>query len=467
MDTPGFPNALWVAGDSDALRRTLQRDVLIREVTSGLGPLLQDSFSLGACHILRANLDPGRGLRLFIEASVLGPQGPLSTTIQMLWRKEVRRPPSEASFSMPTVKQEVRSGLGTPFKQLTRADREAGLLIQIAPFDSVLPRLPRLFSPTLDVIRLLTAHDARHPGPMDVSVIRYRPGKRHVIRYSLSDERRYFAKAYADGRARAIFSRSTLLADWLEAETLNCHLARPLALLDSDCAVLSAEAPGQTFTARLRAGVLSPGAWRAAGLMLATLHRIPPHVLPLKESTFDCLLDEVRSTTSYVAALDSALGAAVAGQLSRLSSLSFKLPSQPLGFAYGDFKTDHLFVEDDHLTLIDSDSACLAEPALDLGKFLADLSFWYQRCGLLGVAEAKAAFLDGYGLLAEDAMLRTRLYEVLILVRSIVRRVHFFNRGWPAEMKSLLAVGGQLLSELEAEVSATVPEPPSAEPLLA
>ena len=87
------------------------------------------------------------------------------------------------------------------------------------------------------------------------------------------------------------------------------------------------------------------------------------------------------------------------------------------------------------MTLIDFDTCKLTDPALDIGKFLADLEWWFTRKGVSGVEEAQAELVQGY--LAGDSqqtvhtrLARARLFHVLILVKIVIRRVPLYKKDW-------------------------------------
>jgi aminoglycoside phosphotransferase (APT) family kinase protein len=336
-----------------------------------------------------------------------------------------------------------------------RVDREANVLVQVSPFDRAFPQLPRLVDPAAaaDVLAEggLAAADT---GRVEVSTIRYRPGKRHVLRYALPDGACYFVKVYEAEEYGRILSRVSLLADWLDEQTSVAGMARPVASSEADGTIVFAAAVGSTLPARLAAGSeASSDILRAAGLTLAALHRLPAHVLSLRKRTYDTELQQLVSTTSHIAALEPSLGTMVAALISRMEVLGSVIQPGPLGLAYGDFKADHVFAEDDRLTLIDSDSACLAEGALDVGKLLSDLSFWSGREDLSKVAEMSREFLEGLGPLESRALLRARLFEVLFLVKSTARRVRIFEEGWLEATSTLLSIAEEHLTELEAVAS--------------
>jgi aminoglycoside phosphotransferase (APT) family kinase protein len=125
-----------------------------------------------------------------------------------------------------------------------------------------------------------------------------------------------------------------------------------------------------------------------------------------------------------------------------------RLPQEPPGFAYGDFKADHLWDTPDGLMLIDFDTCYLFDPAIDLGKFLADLDYLYDGYGHDGVEAAREQFLAGYGPSAEDRLLRARLYEALVLLKSTVRRVKLFERDWAERTTRLVGKAEAVLATL-------------------
>jgi aminoglycoside phosphotransferase (APT) family kinase protein len=95
--------------------------------------------------------------------------------------------------------------------------------------------------------------------------------------------------------------------------------------------------------------------------------------------------------------------------------------------------------------LIDFDTCTLTDPALDVGKFLADLDWWFALKGIAGVEEAQAELLKGYmGESQADAdathamyerLARARLFHAMILTKIIVRRVPLYKKDW-AELTS-------------------------------
>ena len=71
------------------------------------------------------------------------------------------------------------------------------------------------------------------------------------------------------------------------------------------------------------------------------------------------------------------------------------LPQEEPGFTHSDFKADHVLVTPQGLALIDFDTCSLADPALDVGKFLADLDYWFANFGRDGAGGGPGAVPGG------------------------------------------------------------------------
>ena len=112
--------------------------------------------------------------------------------------------------------------------------------------------------------------------------------------------------------------------------------------------------------------------------------------------------------------------------------------------------------------MVDFDGFCLADPALDVGYFLAYLrpsGLWYHRPGLRDWFDRAATeFVSAYraAMLARgiahaeiDGILeRVRLYEAAILFKVAIRRINRLNSPRPQELSAILgAIVGCLAAE--------------------
>ncbi|HZR44438.1 MAG TPA: aminoglycoside phosphotransferase family protein, partial [Ktedonobacteraceae bacterium] len=120
--------------------------------------------------------------------------------------------------------------------------------------------------------------------------------------------------------------------------------------------------------------------------------------------------------------------------------------------AHGGFKSSQLLFHSQRVFVVDFDGFCLADPALDVGYFLAYLrpsGLWYHRSGMRQWFEdAAEVFRSEYrqamstrgvtqGTL--DSILdRSRLYEAALLFKIATRRVNRLNSPRPQELSIML-----------------------------
>src|SRR5207245_8201331 len=144
--------------------------------------------------------------------------------------------------------------------------------------------------------------------------------------------------------------------------------------LAEDAVILYPKLCGVPLSAYARRLDLDSARWlRRAGAALRTLHRLPV-ALAGRSEPHD-LSAEIRSIvrkSDPIAVLLPHVGSAIEALLDRVRELHDRLPQEPATFTHGDLKTEHIWVAADGLTVMDFDSARPADPALDIGYFLAD-----------------------------------------------------------------------------------------------
>jgi thiamine kinase-like enzyme len=105
------------------------------------------------------------------------------------------------------------------------------------------------------------------------------------------------------------------------------------------------------------------------------------------------------------------------------------------------------------LTLIDFDTCTLTDPAMDIGKFLADLEWWFTLRRISGVEEAQDELLKGYlagagsNGVVHERLARARFFYTLILVKIIVRRVPLYKKEWTTMTGRMLERAAKVLRE--------------------
>ena len=453
----GIEGVCWVLGG-----RLMRR--VIREELRGL---LSNPSHLGPCVLRRAKFKPGRKLTAYFDVGLAKAAGRRVRSIEVTWQPEgssslSSRDPRETDLES----EAVAGGIAAPFSRLSARDPLLGMRIMVAPLDAAYPHLVRVSSPD-HVAALVTRlkkdsvdGDSRAlPSAVDVTAVRYRPGQRHVLRYDffspdgrIQSGETLFAKLYNEGEDAAAFRVATGIADWVSSST-EASAIRPLAHLSEDGLIVYPELAGVPLSHY--PAVRAAGPLAQAGEVLRALQQAPVQLFDdVRPHSFAGEARAVARAAEHVGPLLPDAGAAIARILERVAAVEARLPGESPVLAHGDYKADHVWVGRKGITLIDFNTCSLADPALDLGKFLADLHWWYAAGGeeqLLGV---QRSFLEGYGDGVEPVrLLRARLYEVLILTKITVRRVRLFDRRWASKTDGLLRRAEGLVGRLEEAVS--------------
>jgi aminoglycoside phosphotransferase (APT) family kinase protein len=99
------------------------------------------------------------------------------------------------------------------------------------------------------------------------------------------------------------------------------------------------------------------------------------------------------------------------------------VPAQPHGLAHGDLTPSQLLFDGRRVGLLDFDKLCQAEPALDLGRFLAYLRFALTKRGAQSTENLATRFIESYGDQGGQPAPAARVdaYEICSLVRMAAR----------------------------------------------
>ena len=428
-----------------ALRAPAPRGLLRGE----LAALLPAGQPLGPCRLRRAKFKPGRRLNAWYDVE-LGPAGrrPIAVTWEPVGA--AGNGPAPAPDAMEA--EAAAGGLAAPFLRLRAAAPELGLRMLVAPLDPAFPHLVRLSDPRR-VPELMGADGPGGPqGPWSVTAVRYRPGQRHVLRWDpAGGGQAIFAKLYRGGASAQAFAVAGRVADWLERGDGQVAGARPVAHLPEVDVLLYPFVPGRPLAAGLgRDGSSLAEQLGRAGAILRALHGAPPELADgLPPRGFEAAVGEVHKAAGHIRFLLPTTGARLDELLDRARALHARLPGEAPVFAHGDYKADHLLASPDRLTVIDFDTCSLADPALDLGKLMADLRWWGATGRPVDPDRERRHLLDGYGPAAPERLLRARLYEAVVLAKLTVRRVRVADPGWADRTTALVDRCAGLLDELE------------------
>jgi hypothetical protein len=263
---------------------------------------------------------------------------------------------------------------------------ELEMLVQVFPFDRRLPALAPLAhglpGPLSGVIG--GEFDATKWKVIDCQVrpVRYRAGLAAVLRYdvmarSVDDgstrTKPYFVKVYRTKEEAA--SANTLLRTLCSLDFGPIRVGRPVAYLNDIHTLVLPAAEGSTLEELLLTGYPEEEIRRVARA-LAALHQ--SNWLPARCHT-------ERNQTANLQRAAQRLRAAcpeLAGQVDATVAQLVDLPSAILAPTHRDLKPEHIFLDQNHVTLIDWDSCAAADPVLDASMLLARLAALPTRYGL-------------------------------------------------------------------------------------
>jgi hypothetical protein len=361
------------------------------------------------------------------------------------------------------------------------APAASGPTVQEFPVDPKLPHLDTVMAPSehspLAVALESTARRA-HDVPPDQDLlgivaepVRYKPGDRCVIRYRLH----FGDPTAAEGTGTT--TRTCTLVAKLYREVREAQAADDLLTRLRDRAAIS-------WTAR-PLGVV-PGLPLALTEDLGSSRdAVPAHsglniVHPGSDDAFEVVRRAARALAElHTSGLDSGglsrrTGAEEAGKAAKRATLLERhvpelapevhrvtealcaaltgLSADTLRPGHGSYKSSQLMVRDGAVFLVDFDQFCLADPALDVGYFLAYLrpaGLWYHRAGRRAWFEAAAeAFLASYfDRLAERGEStatcagiadRAPVFEAALLFKIAARRVNRLHSPRPGEVAAVL-----------------------------
>jgi hypothetical protein len=355
------------------------------------------------------------------------------------------------------------------------------------PDDPKLPHLDTVMAPSAHrplALALEATARREHDVPADWSLrdvvaetVRYKPGDRCVLRYRLRFDG-------PDDGAAAPSRTCTLVAklyrDAGEATAADDLLgrlgrsgvgwtARPLGVVPELALALTEDLGSSRDRVPTRSGlrVVHPGSPEASPVVaeaaraLAELHTSGLDTGDLNRRAG---ADEAVKAAKRAALLEQyvpELAPEVRQVADALCATLAELPADTLRPAHGSYKASQLLVRDRRVFLVDFDQFCLADPALDVGYFLAYLrpaGIWYRRAGRRAWFEAAAdlflsTYLRGLAERGESAATcdgiagRAPVFEAALLLKIAARRVNRLHSPRPGEVAAILAdVTGSLAS---------------------
>ena len=445
-----------VAGVQHLLSGQSSRRLLKREVQK----MLREGYRAGPFHLTRAKFKPGRKLSAYFNFPALDAEGRASQLVHLAVTWQPNLESMDNVDARHQLQEEAnRSGLMPVQCELWRNIPEQGIRLQIWPLDLKFPQLVRLGTPTYaaEIFRSLGIAGGLKQMPL-ITPIRYRPKERHVLRYEINSAEtdRLYAKLYSNGQdAARAFGVANRVVDWLDGSNVGLQGNRPRAMSQEDAVIFYPHAPGIPLSRQLhRSRRWLAAQLRVIGRGLATLHNGPEALqIDLKQNNFTNEAKVVRRASEHMQVLLPDTYQKILEIVNRAEEHYSTLPQEKPTFTHADFKSDHLLTTSEGLTLIDFDTCTLTDPALDLGKFLADLEWWFTLRGLSGVEEAQAELLEGYAAGKEfdqtihERLERSKLFHVLILVKIVARRVPIYEKNWASRTERMIERAADVLQK--------------------
>ncbi|MGH2714507.1 MAG: aminoglycoside phosphotransferase family protein, partial [Thermoleophilaceae bacterium] len=417
----------------------LDGSAMVERLRSALAEHAREGLEIEACHPEYVRYKPGTsclvGYRLRLRRPDEDHVDDLPAHVQLYADDGARR-----GWQRPSLRRlldRARQGHLPPPHVRAALLEDVGGLLQIYPVDRDLPALVRAAAPRKmgRLLGELLRHDGRLR--LRVEIVRYRPGRKALLRYQLRcGERRYvYAKAYAGPRAAHQHRLSNALA------AAGVPVPPVLGTVPQLEMVVHAAADGRPLLA-LRDVTEYASPLRAAAETLARLHGASIEGLRSVPADHDASL--VRRSAETLAVLlpehdlwIHELAAAIAAALAAIPERRAPI--------HGDFYDDQVLVSDGRVTLLDFDEARLGNPLVDVGNFLAHVSAKLSDTGAADAAREtfRAAYLARCG---GDA--RTlALFEACAMLQLAVGPFRRLQRDWPDAVLRLLRLAEHRLTE--------------------
>lgn len=237
--------------------------------------------------------------------------------------------------------------------------------------------------------------------------------RRWVVTVTVDDgvaPTKFVVKGFAAGIAPGVQRNHAAL--WTAKWPSTAATPRPLGQIPALNAVVTEFAPGH------HPGLCDTADATAAGRATAALHACGASLRPRLD--VDRFMDNVARHARLLEPADADLreqGEAIVNTARARSSLVEIAPCAPI---HGDLSFDALLIGDGAVTLIDWDTACMFDPAWDIGHCVAQLArFGSERS--CDTRASTAAFVASYLEAADhdaDVVARARFYEYLTYVHK-------------------------------------------------
>ena len=319
--------------------------------------------------------------------------------------------------------------------------------VHVSPADPSMPQLRSLADPDrLSALITALGQPAPDPTRMRIWSVRYRPGQRHVLHaHAPGGGPGCFLKTDRNDSGAMAVAVAGAVADTVRQTTSAVSVVEPLGHLGPEKASVWREAAGVRLASRLSSRRTASTAVRHVGRALRALHELEPASLaadarlPAALPAHDTLAETTATLRAgeHIRALVPGLGARYEELAGRIFDALQQQPGEAAVLCHGDLKCDNLLVAGDQVRILDLDRVSVADPALDLGKFLADLRWWCSEAKQC--AELESAFRAGYGECDPMRLARADLLAPLFQLKLAARRCAVHDVRWETLVRARMS----------------------------
>lgn len=319
----------------------------------------------------------------------------------------------------PTTSDGTGSGasFGEPGWSCTLPDLRLELRVQ--EHDEALPSLPMLVEPEaaaalLQPLLREAGYDSATITSCEPVVVRYKPGSRCTVVVHLgyaedaAGPTPVVLKTHQGDKGESAWAAMNALWDLPHTWRHAVRLAEPLGYLPEERILVQGPVPEDVTLKELARTAIAEGT--ASGLerlreelaktafALAAVHASGASYG--RTATFEDELAEVTEVVDRLSLSVPELAVAAAPLLRHLADRAAAEPADPVVPAHHDFRPAQVLVHGGGVGFIDFDGACMAEPALDLGRFRAKLrDIGISALGLTGEPLPADRVTENLGLL--------------------------------------------------------------------
>lgn len=286
----------------------------------------------------------------------------------------------------------------------------AGLRADVAveEHDEALPALPRLTEPgpAAELVQqvLRDAGSDAVVASCSPQVVRYKPGSRCTVVVPVQyagptpGPSPVVLKTHQGDKGHTAWAAMTALWDRQDGWRDVVHLAEPLGFLPEERILVQGPVPEERTLKELAREAIGDGSPAALDVLRGELAKTAAALAAIHDSgaeygrtaTLADELDEIEEVVDRLATTVPTLRSAADTFLAEQRRRAEALPADPVVPAHHDFRPAQVLLHEGRVGFIDFDGSCMAEPALDLGRFRAKL----RDIGISALLQRDPGLLD-------------------------------------------------------------------------